>query len=108
MLDLDFNESCICFSGYQWEENGCQDIDECDSGTHDCGSGHCYNLEGTYRCDSVIDVVWAVDGTGSYKDNIPTAQANFLEQVDYFKSKADEGNGFNCHFIFESFNAICM
>ena len=104
VLDNDFNESCICLLGYEYVDNDCQDIDECEEGTHECGSGQCFNLEGTYRCNTAVDVVWAVDGTGSYKVHIPTAQANFQEQIEYFKSKREEGNGF----IFFSQKVVCV
>ena len=103
VLDNDFNESCICLLGYEYVDNDCQDIDECEEDTHECGSGQCFNLEGTYRCNTAVDVVWAVDGTGSYKVHIPTAQANFQEQIEYFKSKREEGNGF----IFFSKSGSC-
>ena len=93
ILDDNFNESCICTLGFEYVDNDCQDIDECEAGTHECGSGNCFNLEGTYRCNTAVDVVWAVDGTGSYTRNIAKAQVNFREQIKYFKSKGDEGKG---------------
>ena len=74
-------------------DHNCQDIDECKAGTHECGHAECFNLEGTYRCTTTVDVVWAVDGTGSYKSYVSTAEANFKEQIDYFKSKREEGKG---------------
>ena len=93
VLDNDFIESCICTTGYEYVDNNCQDIDECKAGTHECGNAECFNLEGTYRCTTTVDVVWAVDGTTSYKDYVSTAEANFKEQIEYFKSKREEGNG---------------
>ena len=93
VLDNDFIESCICTSGYEYVDHNCQDIDECEAGTHECGNAECFNLEGTYRCTTTVDVVWAVDGTGSYKSYVSTAEANFKEQIEYFKSKREEGNG---------------
>ena len=74
-------------------DHNCQDIDECKAGTHECGHAECFNLEGTYRCTTTVDVVWAVDGTGSYKSYVSTAEANFKEQIDYFKLKREEGKG---------------
>ena len=95
VLDDEFNESCICTLGYVYENNDCRDINECELGTHECGNGQCFNLEGTYRCNKTIDIVWAVDGTGSYKPHIQTAQANFRDQIEYFKTKGEEGYGFS-------------
>ena len=34
-----------------------------------------------------IDNLWLVDGTGSYKGNIPTAKAEFKKNRDFLKSK---------------------
>ena len=59
----------------------CVDIDECERGTHNCGSKQCFNVEGTFRCTTVVDVVWAVDGTGSYKTYIEDAKNNFKARV---------------------------
>ena len=102
VLDNEFNESCICTLGYEFVDNNCEDIDECEAGTHQCGTGQCFNLEGTYRCNTTVDIVWAVDGTGSYKIHIPTAQTNFREQIDYFKSKREEGLEFRMGLTFFS------
>ena len=77
--------------GFEYVDNDCRDIDECEAGTHECGSGQCFNLEGTYRCNTAIDVVWTVDGTGSYKRNVERAEANFREQIEYFRLKQEEG-----------------
>ena len=59
----------------------CVDINECENGTHNCGSKQCFNVEGTFRCTTVVDVVWAVDGTGSYKTYIQDAKNNFKDRV---------------------------
>ena len=91
ILDNDFNENCICTSGYENVDNNCLDINECETGSHECGDLGCFNLEGTYRCNRIVDVVWAIDGTGSYKSYAATAEANFKEQIEFFKSKSDEG-----------------
>ena len=68
-----------------------QDIDECNTGTHDCGDAGCFNLEGTYRCIKTVDVVLAIDGTGSYKSHVTNAETNFKQQIEYFKSKRELG-----------------
>ncbi|GFN88844.1 fibulin-2 [Plakobranchus ocellatus] len=40
-----------CPSGYQPGDNGCQDIDECEAGTHQCGAEQqCVNRQGSYYC----------------------------------------------------------
>ena len=91
ILDDKLNENCICTSGFENVDNNCRDINECETGLHECGDLQCFNLEGTYRCTKIVDVVWAIDGTGSYKSYSGTAEANFREQVDYFKSNTNEG-----------------
>lgn len=91
VLDTDFTESCICTSGYENVDNNCRDINECETGTHQCGDLKCFNLEGTYRCIRIVDVVWAIDGTGSYKSYFRTAETNFKKQIEFFKSKTSEG-----------------
>ena len=91
ILDNDMNENCICTSGYENVDNNCRDIDECENGSHECGDLECFNLEGTYRCVRVVDVVWAIDGTGSYKSYTSAARENFQKQIDYFKTKTNEG-----------------
>ncbi|KAL0994125.1 hypothetical protein UPYG_G00118030 [Umbra pygmaea] len=44
--------SCICPEGYQLQGTRlCQDVNECDTGTHQCGEGHaCVNIHGGYQC----------------------------------------------------------
>ncbi|KAJ7996786.1 hypothetical protein DPEC_G00240640 [Dallia pectoralis] len=44
--------SCICPGGYQLQGTGfCQDVDECDTGTHQCEEGQiCVNVLGSYHC----------------------------------------------------------
>ena len=93
ILDSNFKENCICLSGFEYRDYECIDINECENGTHECGDAPCFNLEGSYRCTRTVDVVWAVDGTGSYKGNVATAQANFLKQRDYFLSQDVEKTG---------------
>ena len=93
ILDNSFKENCICLSGFEFRDFECVDIDECANGTHECGDAPCFNLEGTYRCTRTVDVVWAVDGTGSYKGNVETAQQNFIKQRDYFMAQNPEETG---------------
>ena len=98
ILDHSFNENCICLSGFEFRDFECVDIDEWNThvdanGTHECGDAPCFNLDGTYRCTTTIDVVWAVDGTGSYKGNVETAQQNFIKQRDYFLAQNPEETG---------------
>ena len=85
--------SCACLTGYENDQTtgDCIDINECELGTHKCVDNICYNLgsfltgirfslivrfrliikmassDGSYRCKTIVDVVWAIDGTGSYK-----------------------------------------
>ena len=93
ILDSNFVESCLCTKGFEYTDNSCVDIDECALGTHECGKSKCFNLPGSYRCTTTVDVVWAIDATGSYKQNVPTADENFRKQIDYFKTKRIEGQG---------------
>ena len=65
-------------------KGSCVDINECERGTHNCGSKQCFNVEGTFRCTTIVDVVWAVDGTGSYKTYIQDAKNNFKALVVQF------------------------
>ncbi|KAL9854237.1 fibulin-1 isoform 2-T2 [Geothlypis trichas] len=44
---------CSCFVGYQLQADGitCEDINECITGTHNCGIGQtCVNTLGSFRC----------------------------------------------------------
>ncbi|XP_010408511.2 fibulin-1 isoform X1 [Corvus cornix cornix] len=44
---------CSCFVGYQLQPDGitCEDINECITGTHNCGIGQtCVNTLGSFRC----------------------------------------------------------
>ena len=43
---------CECNQGYTASgRSGCQDLDECSSGTHDCSeNAYCINEEGSYKC----------------------------------------------------------
>ena len=93
ILDSNLHENCICLSGFEFRDFECVDVDECANGTHECGDAPCFNLEGTYRCTTTVDVVWAVDGTGSYKGNVQTAQENFIKQRDYFLEQNPEETG---------------
>ena len=43
---------CKCLPNYFGNGVDCEDIDECDTKTHFCGSGGiCTNLNGDHRCD---------------------------------------------------------
>ncbi|XP_067661789.1 protein crumbs-like isoform X2 [Haliotis asinina] len=45
-----FNYTCVCKNG--WDGENCtEDIDECDTGVHQCRNGLCNNTDGSYRCD---------------------------------------------------------
>ena len=105
-MDDDFNEICICTLGYEYIDSMCQDINECESNTHKCGDSACFNLEGSYRCTRVIDVLWAIDGTGSYKSYGSTAQANFKEQIEFFNTKNAEGMKSDPVFLFVKLNLV--
>ena len=92
IVDSNLVESCLCTTGFEYTDNSCVDIDECALGTHECGKSKCFNLPGSYRCTTTVDVVWAIDATGSYKGNVATAKSNFQKQIHYFKSK-NQGQG---------------
>ena len=43
---------CKCLPNYSGDGVDCEDIDECETKTHFCGSGGiCTNLDGDHRCD---------------------------------------------------------
>ncbi|KAG2469268.1 FBLN1 protein, partial [Polypterus senegalus] len=45
--------SCSCFEGYKLKPDGrsCEDIDECEIGTHNCAPDFvCQNTQGSFRC----------------------------------------------------------
>lgn len=44
---------CICPEGYTQVglTDDCQDINECAVDAGICQNGHCFNLQGSYRCD---------------------------------------------------------
>ena len=45
---------CRCINGFEGNGRSCKDIDECDSGKHDCGkidNAFCVNTNGSFRCD---------------------------------------------------------
>ena len=86
---------CVCFPGLNGDGlttgTGCNDVDECANGAHDCATDEqCINTPGSYRCSQTVDIVWTVDGTGSYKYYSETAKYNFKNQRDYLK---DLNNG---------------
>jgi len=44
---------CRCDEGYAgnpYKENGCADINECESPNYPCRGGKCHNMEGSYMC----------------------------------------------------------
>ncbi len=51
------NEVCSCLEGYEpigaTPDGGCQDIDECDDGTDDCGALTCTNTEPGFVCGCI-------------------------------------------------------
>ncbi|XP_050333374.1 fibrillin-1 isoform X2 [Bactrocera neohumeralis] len=49
--------SCECPSGYVFEANRCQDIDECANGMHEC-SHECFNNLGSYQCGCPLGFVF--------------------------------------------------
>ena len=57
---------CICSSGFNYDGNRCQDVDECASGDHDCDQ-FCNNTQGGFIC-SCEESYERADGacTGEY------------------------------------------
>ncbi|XP_059454717.1 wall-associated receptor kinase 2-like [Corylus avellana] len=61
---------CKCKQGYRGNPylqglGGCQDIDECLEGTHNCTNQHCFNIPGNYTCGD------CKDGEGCPVDDVP-------------------------------------
>ncbi|XP_011207387.2 fibrillin-1 isoform X3 [Bactrocera dorsalis] len=56
--------SCECPSGYVFETNHCQDIDECANGMHEC-SHECFNNLGSYQCGCPLGFVF-VEGSNEH------------------------------------------
>ena len=56
--------------------------------------------DGSYRCKTIVDVVWAIDGTGSYKTHRTQAKENFKNQLEYFKPHIDDGLDFRMGLTF--------
>ena len=53
--------------------------------------GTCINTPGGFRCEKRnIDIVWLVDGTGSYKGYVETAKQAFKDQVNYLINLSSE------------------
>ena len=91
-----------CHKGYSGDGNSCTDIDECATQAHACVDEPCLNRDGGYHCgESDIDIIWLVDGTGSYKGNIPAATRNLKEGV-----KIEKKSFFQCLKIFHTINGI--
>ena len=41
---------CLCLPG--WTGNRCSiDVDECETGAHNCGSNLCHNTQGSFECE---------------------------------------------------------
>jgi hypothetical protein len=48
----DGSPECVCDDGYQGDGESCSDVDECRSGSAECGqNAECVDLNGSYRCD---------------------------------------------------------
>uniref|UniRef100_A0A0K8V5N2 Fibrillin-2 n=1 Tax=Bactrocera latifrons TaxID=174628 RepID=A0A0K8V5N2_BACLA len=56
--------SCQCPSGYVFEANRCQDIDECANGMHEC-SHECFNNLGSYQCSCPLGFVF-IEGSNEH------------------------------------------
>ncbi|XP_041071625.1 uncharacterized protein LOC121293089 isoform X4 [Carcharodon carcharias] len=42
---------CSCVTGYTWNGSVCTDVNECQSGSHDChSSASCFNSPGSFQC----------------------------------------------------------
>ncbi|XP_065195321.1 fibrillin-3-like, partial [Sycon ciliatum] len=62
--------SCGCQLGFAGNGSNCDDVDECDQGSHMCNVTNqaCSNTQGSYTCPCIAGYVKASDGKGSCKD----------------------------------------
>ncbi|CAG5102319.1 Oidioi.mRNA.OKI2018_I69.chr1.g245.t1.cds [Oikopleura dioica] len=76
--------NCICADGFELRDSACVDVNECvDPDLNTCSNpGDCINTEGGFRCEQKkIDIVWLIDGTGSYTGYQNDAKKAFKDQV---------------------------
>jgi len=46
------NEVESCPDGYEFKDDACQDVNECEASSNPCGSlGRCLNVEASFECD---------------------------------------------------------
>ena len=78
--------TCICADGFELNNGTCVDINECvDPDLNTCANpADCINILGGFRCSrKKVDIVWLIDGTGSYKKYQNEAKSAFQEQVEF-------------------------
>ncbi|XP_078423674.1 uncharacterized protein LOC144696332 [Cetorhinus maximus] len=50
-IQQDGSFRCSCVTGYTWNGSVCTDVNECQSGSHDChSSASCFNSPGSFQC----------------------------------------------------------
>ncbi len=69
--DADTDTGVPCSAGYEFDGvGGCQDIDECTAGTHDCDDDFelCVNSDGAWTCDDIDECLVDNGGCGPIGD----------------------------------------
>lgn len=90
--------TCDCATGYQLSEDAsgiptCVDINECSSGDP-CAGSRCFNSIGSFSCgdplSTVHEMVFMIDGTGSYKSHRASACQSFVDSIRKFKTLKED------------------
>ena len=78
--------NCLCPSGYKELDNGlCRDIDECETGQHNCESG-CVNSEGSFECSC----------EAGYKMNLKQDKCEDIDECETGQDLCDKNGTKKC------------